>query len=61
LALVLPISKRRHEDKVFFDEQGGKVERLSPKNVHTIFSSGFCHLLNLLNSFQYPARKPAIC
>jgi len=33
---VLPISKRRQEDKVFFDEQGGKVKRLSPKTVHTI-------------------------
>jgi len=26
LALVLTISKRRQEDKVFFDEQGGKLK-----------------------------------
>jgi len=38
LALVLPISKHRQEDKVFFDEQGGNVKiLLSPKTVHTIF------------------------
>jgi len=36
LTLVLPISKRRQEDKVFFDEQGGKVKILSPKTVHTL-------------------------
>jgi len=59
LALVLPISKRLQEDKVFFDEQkGGKVKRLSPKTVHTIFLSGICYLLN---GFQNPARKPAGC
>jgi len=59
LALVLPISKRLQEDKVFFDEQkGGKVKRLSPKTVHTIFLSGICYLLN---GFQNPARKPASC
>jgi len=53
-ALVLPISKRRQEDKVFFDEQGGKVERLglSPKTVHTNFLSGICYLPN---GFQNPA------
>jgi len=51
-------SKRRQEDKVFFDEQGGKVKRLSPKTVHTIFLSGICYLLNV---FQNPARKPASC
>jgi len=49
LALVLPISKRRQEDKVFFDEQGGKVKRLSPKTVHTIFLSGICYLLNVFS------------
>ena len=35
-----------------FDEQGGKVKRLSPKTVHTIFLSGICYLLN---GFQNPA------
>jgi len=39
-----------------FYEQGGKVKRLSPKTVHTIFLSGICCLLNLLNDFQNPAR-----
>jgi len=29
LALVLPISKYHQEDKVYFDEQGGKLKRLS--------------------------------
>jgi len=52
LALVLPLSKRRQEDKLFFDEQGGKVKRLSPKTVHTIFLSEICYLLNLPNGFS---------
>jgi len=42
------ISKRRQEDKVFFDEQGGKVKRLSPKTVHTIF-----FIRNLLPAKQF--------
>jgi len=58
LALLLPISKRRQEDSVVFDKQGGKVTRLSPKTVHTIFLSGICCLLN---DFQNPVKKPAIC
>jgi len=37
-----------------FYEQGGKVKTLSPKPVHTIFSSGIC---NLLNGFQSPAKN----
>jgi len=41
LALVLPISKRRQDDEVFFDEQGGKVKRLSPKTVHKSFYQEF--------------------
>jgi len=61
LAVVLPISNRHQEDKAHFDEQGENLQRLSPKTVHTIFSSGICYLLNLLNGFQNPARKPASC
>jgi len=40
LALVLLISKRRQEDKVFFDE-GGKVKRSSPKTFHNFFMIEF--------------------
>jgi len=61
LALVLPISKRHQKDKAYFDEHGGNVKRLSPKTVHTIFSSGICYLLKLLNGFKNTARKPASC
>jgi len=46
LALVLLISKRHQKEKVFFDEQGVKVERLSPKTVHANFLSGTCYLLS---------------
>jgi len=45
----------------YFDEQRGKVKRLSPKTVRTIFLSGICYLLNLLNGSQNPARNPASC
>jgi len=51
LALVLPISKRRQGDNVFFDEQGRKVKRSSLKTVHTIFYQEFVT--------YYPIAKPA--
>jgi len=55
----LTISKRRQEDKVFFDEQGGKVKRYITKNcLYNFLLSGIGYLLN---DFQTPARKPANC
>jgi len=40
-----PTSKRRQEDKVFFDEQRGKVKIIT-KNCSYNFLSGICYLLN---------------
>jgi len=48
LPLVLPISKRRQEDKVFFDEQGGKVKRYITKNC-----SLNCFIRNLLPAKRF--------